>query len=54
VEQAGCEIRAMPLADPLAADRKMLGDFRIGREIGRRGMGIVYEGLQHRGAVESL
>jgi serine/threonine protein kinase/tetratricopeptide (TPR) repeat protein len=38
--------RAWALPEPLLPENGILGDFRIGREIGRGGMGIVYEAEQ--------
>ena len=46
VERAGGEIRGGPLAESLGEERATLGDFRLIREIGRGGMGVVYEAEQ--------
>jgi hypothetical protein len=58
VEQAGAEVRATTLGDiagTLVAgdERATLGDFRLIREIGRGGMGIVYEPSNSRSAAAS-
>src|SRR5262245_25525148 len=42
VRSAGLELKAPPLPDP----PPVLGDFRLIREVGRGGMGIVYEAEQ--------
>src|SRR5262249_30537365 len=47
LEELACSIGVAASGAPAAPDQPVLGEFRIVRALGRGGMGVVYEAVQH-------